>query len=738
MKIIEEKKEYNELFFSNAEYCVKAVKQEKATPIQWLKMLEKNGGIKIEEDKWLGLSEWLMQQRMSQPLTKQSVLDYIQVNKIKIHEIELTEEQINPARLEKTTQGLKNKRELVLSVPSIASWDADDNIHFGKQTNGKAIAWIRFGEIIDDSGKSILVIDEIQSKRHQYKRNNNDIPDAPFQKKWYELSMKRMLLYASERGYSKIAWTTGGQQANRYELIDEVSRIFYTPTGLEVYPGKIIIITKQGKPNIHNVESHNMLIKMVGKDIANKIANGTRDIIEDLDIGSKGIKDLYDVIIPHFMEKYSKKWKGTVYKTMIPNLTGAPEMWCVNITEEMKRSIIKGQAMFKNIDEDEKDTPKLFNEELHQQINNVLPIGHIYQLGHPSDILRSAGIPNLPIQLSAERLLAKSEQKNHPFDLCNVINLPSAVQNPIAVFDSKTQQDSKVILTELSNGEKNFIVAMRVQNKHVYGRRKMEINDIRSVYPKNSQQLEKWILDGDILKWIDKEKATNWLGKRQSDSTEVAIPNDSFNLLTKIIQNFENPSLKTGEIQGKIFELGGIFTQNIYVKKNRDELPEELTLKMKIDSRYPGLYDIKDGSIYLISNEIKSPIEVEKILLHEVLGHKGLRSLKKKNLNTFLDKIYPLIPLKEREEYMERFNGDKYLATEEYIAEQAENYQNPTKWEKIKSVFKSCLRDWGFKIPLSDGDLRTILSRGKKVLEKEFKQVTKRKNIYQKKGRVSL
>ena len=46
-------------FYSNAWNAVEGVKQDKATPEQWLSMLTKAGGIKAGEDKWIGLSEWL-------------------------------------------------------------------------------------------------------------------------------------------------------------------------------------------------------------------------------------------------------------------------------------------------------------------------------------------------------------------------------------------------------------------------------------------------------------------------------------------------------------------------------------------------------------------------------------------------------------------------------------------------------------------------------------------------------
>ncbi len=74
-----------EIFVSNAQMALDGIRQEKATPEQWLKMLEKNGGLKAAEDKWLGLSEWLRASD-AKTITKQEISDFIDENKILIEE----------------------------------------------------------------------------------------------------------------------------------------------------------------------------------------------------------------------------------------------------------------------------------------------------------------------------------------------------------------------------------------------------------------------------------------------------------------------------------------------------------------------------------------------------------------------------------------------------------------------------------------------------------------------------
>ena len=190
-----------------------------------------------------------------------------------------------------------------------------------------------------------------------------------------------------------------------------------------------------------------------------------------------------------------------------------------------------------------KEVNDKFNAELQQQIDGTLPAGHIYQLGMPSDVLKSAGINDLPIELAASRLVDKSMQENHPFDLAEVENLPNAIHNPLAVFLSASNVGSKVLLTELKHGGKNFVVALRVRPN----KKRIKVNQIRSLYPKDIKGLLNWI-NNDLATYVDKPRMIEWIGiqknellsKPQSNSVEVRKQLVS---ATKVIEEFENPKL---------------------------------------------------------------------------------------------------------------------------------------------------------------------------------------------------
>ena len=93
-----------------------------------------------------------------------------------------------------------------------------------------------------------------------------------------------------------------------------------------------------------------------------------------------------------------------------------------------------------------------FNNELQQQIDGTLPKGHIYNMGMPGKILLSAGVPNMPIEMSSTRLEEKSKQDNHPFEISELKNLVKELQSPIAVF-------------KYGNNAKNVIISIHCQGK---------------------------------------------------------------------------------------------------------------------------------------------------------------------------------------------------------------------------------------------------------------------------------
>lgn len=513
--------ERSDPFYSNAAKATEDIRQEKATGDQWLAMIKKNGGLKAEEDKWMGLSDWL---KGKKSVTKAELQKFIADNAVEIEDVEYAETNenalkksdiykewqelggdedaynemierygddfsmafeyggetlmindegaaqyfigdadnpINSTRLDYTTEGLENKREIALTVPTIEPYNEHDEIHFGDAGEGRAVAWIRFGETTDKDGSKVLVIDEIQSKRHQDAREkgykaeipddapekvayekaqqefedyltqlrekygrddvsygrtaeeeaksrelfNNEmnakvvygryleanhlgefsssIPDAPFQKTWHELALKRMLRYAAENGYDKIAWTTGEQQAERYgigSVVEEITSVPYEAQSARESSGHDVDVKmKDGNSYSLFVQPDGTInsgeemfdgknaSEVFGKDIANKIVESSEELTlsgDNLRVGGEGMKGFYDQMLPRFMDKYGKKWgvKTGEVELDLPNEADRV-MHSVDVTPEMKESVMKGQPKFSM-----SRTPEEFKEQQKQAV----------------------------------------------------------------------------------------------------------------------------------------------------------------------------------------------------------------------------------------------------------------------------------------------------------------------------------------------------------------------------------
>ncbi len=190
------------------------------------------------------------------------------------------------------------------------------------------------------------ITDEMRSLKAEREEINSKlagpgvVPDAPFKKTWHEFALKRMIRYAAENGYDKLAWTTGEQQAERYDLSKQVEAVLYKKTADGEFDIKAT--SNEGRLITIGVHPAERLADVVGKELADKIiaghetaggpkmaGGGTTKIITGLDlkIGGEGMKGFYDKIVPSFLSKFGKKFGAEVGETKIETggMTGVSE-----------------------------------------------------------------------------------------------------------------------------------------------------------------------------------------------------------------------------------------------------------------------------------------------------------------------------------------------------------------------------------------------------------------------------
>jgi hypothetical protein len=205
--------------------------------------------------------------------------------------------------------------------------------------------------------------DAIRHAALDVERTRGAVPDAPFKSSWPELSMKRMIRWAAENGFERIAWTTGEMQADRYDLSKEVDEISWFTN--EEYPGgksgvKTVTVSAGGNANFvkFDVDASGKIIdsdrgealvghdlsEAVGANAANKIESREEGSVsgDDLRVGGEGMKAFYDVQLPRIANKLGKKFGSEVGTVMI----GRRKVHSLPITEEMRASVMEGQPLF--------------------------------------------------------------------------------------------------------------------------------------------------------------------------------------------------------------------------------------------------------------------------------------------------------------------------------------------------------------------------------------------------------
>lgn len=139
------------------------------------------------------------------------------------------------------------------------------------------------------------------------------VPDAPFKKNWHELTMKRILDYAADKGYDKIAITPGAEQAKRYDLSKQIGKLEYD-FGPADTVGHLKAYGLDGGRVIDRTVKPEELADYIGKEAAEKLiktpAVNNTHMLEgvDLQVGGEGMKGFYDQILPTYLNDLGKPY----------------------------------------------------------------------------------------------------------------------------------------------------------------------------------------------------------------------------------------------------------------------------------------------------------------------------------------------------------------------------------------------------------------------------------------------
>ncbi len=184
--------------------------------------------------------------------------------------------------------------------------------------------WQKIEDQIPALGRLAVVSDTGSTSR---------VPQAPFvmdTNQWTSLALKRMVRWATDNDFDQIAWTTGKQQAKRYDLSKQVSSLEWRT----LYKG-----SDNGDLSAFDLNGNEILFKQgikpeevpdyIGKEASEKLLNNptktrksdTRtypetNVLEgvDLEVGGEGMGAFYDKILVDRAKKLGKQYGSKVEK----------------------------------------------------------------------------------------------------------------------------------------------------------------------------------------------------------------------------------------------------------------------------------------------------------------------------------------------------------------------------------------------------------------------------------------
>ncbi len=138
-------------------------------------------------------------------------------------------------------------------------------------------------------------------------------------KAWTGLALKRAVMWAVQNGFTKVAWTTGAQQAERYDLSKQINRIKLFDAGAD-FRGKyrVTAYSTEGRVVLDNYyPAKEELAGTIGKDLAERLLAvkadrfGVKEISGiDIKTGGEGMHAYYGAIVPQVANELLRKVGG--------------------------------------------------------------------------------------------------------------------------------------------------------------------------------------------------------------------------------------------------------------------------------------------------------------------------------------------------------------------------------------------------------------------------------------------
>ena len=161
---------------------------------------------------------------------------------------------------------------------------------------------------------------------------------------------------------------------------------------------------------------------------------------------------------------------------------------------------------------------------------------------------------------------------------------------------------------------------------------------------------------------------------------------------------------------------------------------EDLPVNLVADIYRQGAQNVAeaalfDGEVYILASRMESPEMVEAVILHEVVGHYGVKRIMGSEIKPFYNTVYLKMgksPMAEaiKKSYFDpasnpfdpKKTAHRHIVADELIAHLAERNDHNSLWSRFVAMFRERLRRLGFTLDLSKNDVLMILRKAQEAM----------------------
>ncbi len=415
-----------------------------------------------------------------------------------------------------------------------------------------------------------------------------------------------------------------------------------------------------------------------------------------------------------------------------------------NIMQETAHNGVNpsSDGLLGNIDDIRLSLNESANSDFAKAVDEVAqghPLSQYVKVGTTPEVLKMLGLPDVRVTISGE-VLHKVMQGKHNVTATTLKQLPSQINNPVAVMRSETQPNSYVVLTELieqvDGKNKPVIAALHLKQT----KQGLELINIASVYGRSNSQIQRG-LENDVLYW-NKQKGSQFviafglqLPSHMQSVTNLSVSNIKTEADLSQYQAKQNNTRSTVETErfkqvlSKAVGESAVKNINVIQSGTKPEGFEHL-----ITADVEGWFDPKSNQINLVSDGIHATPTMTReqriawVAWHE-LAHRGVNVRLKGEYKSIMHRAdsHPLINAiataiqQDRQGKHDSAATSRYIAVEEALAETFAAYQTGS-FNELAKRYGVNLTDKGFK-PW----LRKFVEKVRALVDKLFGRETAEK-----------